>query len=271
MEFSTRDKTLLGAGLVIVIVAVVMQFSGNLMPSPGSTPDDESDTPDGVVLTLLTNAGIMIEAKGMRIYIDPIDLPSEYGDSPADAILITHDHGDHYQLLTIRMLQKEGTVNVFPEIMEDEIEFHDGTGVVPGDELSIGSIAVTAYYMYTYSPTGTDPATHPAESNYTSYIVDIDGFTIFHAGDSKNIPEYEELTGTIDVALLPLGPGCQTMADTEVVDAIRVIEPGHFVPIHFAEGDNDQFVSRYRSMIESGTECEICNLDHYTSHTFETS
>jgi L-ascorbate metabolism protein UlaG (beta-lactamase superfamily) len=270
MTFSTRDKALLGAGLVIVIVAVAMQFSGNLMPSPGSPPDDD-DTPEGVVLTLLTNAGVMIEAKGMRIYIDPVDLPSEYGDSPADAILITHDHGDHYQFSTIRMLQKEGTVNIFPEIMENEIERHDGTGVVPGDEVPLGSITVTAFHMYTYSPTGTDPATHPAESNYTAYIVDIDGFTIFHAGDSKNIPEYEELTGTIDVALLPLGPGCQTMADSEVVDALLVIEPRFFVPIHFAEGDNDQFVSRYRSLIESGTECEICNLSHYTSHTFETS
>jgi L-ascorbate metabolism protein UlaG (beta-lactamase superfamily) len=271
MGFSTRDKTFIGAGLVIVIVVVVMQFSDNLMPSPGSPPDDDGDTAEGVKLTLLTNAGVMIEANGTRIYIDPIDLPSEYGDSPADAILITHDHGDHYQQSIISMLQKEGTVNVFPKIMEDEIERHDGTGVVPGDEVTVGSITVTAFYMYTYSPTGVDPATHPAERNYTSYIVDIDGFTIFHAGDSKNIPEYEELTGTIDVALLPLGPGCQTMAGSEVVDAIRVIEPGHFVPIHFRGSDNDQFVRRYRTMIESRTECEICNLDYYTSHTFETS
>lgn len=271
MEFSTRDKTLLGAGLVIVVVAVVMQFSGNLMQFSDNSPDENSDTSEGVVLTLLTNAGVIIEAGGMRIYIDPIDLPSEYGDSPADAILITHEHGDHYQQSTIRMLQKEGTVNVFPEIMEDEIERHDGTGVVPGDEVTVGSITVTAFSMYTFSPTGTDPATHPAESNYTGYIVDIDGFTIFHAGDSKNIPEYEELTGTIDVALLPLGPGCQTMAGYEVVEAIRVIEPGYFVPIHFAEGDNDQFVSSYRTTIESSTECEICNLDHYTSNTFEIS
>jgi len=271
MGFSTRDKTLIGAGLVIVIVAVVMQLSGNLIPSPGSPPDDDGDTTEGVKLTLLANAGIMIEAGGTRIYIDPVDLPSEYGDSPADAVLITHEHGDHYQQSTIRMLQKEGTMNVFPEIMEDEIERHDGTGVVLGDEVTVGSITVTAFHMYTYSPTGVDPATHPTESNYTAYIVDVDGFTIFHAGDSKNIPEYEELTRTIDVALLPLGPGCQTMADTEIVDAIRAIEPGHFVPIHFTGRANDQFVRRYRILIESGTECEIINLNHYTSHIFETS
>ena len=270
MGLSSRDRALLGAGLVIAIVAIVMQFSGNLFPFPGNPPEGNGDTVESIELTLLENAGVMIEAGGMRIYIDPVDLPSEYGDSPADAILITHEHGDHYQESTIRMLQKEGTVNVFPEIMEDEIRRHDGTGVIPGDEVSVGSITVTAFNMYTFSVTGGD-ATHPAESNYAGYVVDIDGFTIFHAGDSKNILEYEELAGTIDVALLPLGPGCQTMADAEVVDAILAIEPGYFVPIHFTEGNNDQFVSRYRTTIESGTECEVCNLDHYASHTFETS
>jgi len=268
MVVSTKSKTFLGAGFVITIVAVVMLFSGDLMSFSGSPPDDAGDALEGVKLTLLTNAGVMIEAKGVRIYIDPVDLPSEYGDSPADAILITHDHSDHYQESTISMLQKERTVNIFPRIMEDEIERYNGTGVVPGDKVSLGSITVTAFNMYTFFPMATPPPTHPAESNYTSYIVDIDGFTIFHAGDSKNIPEYEKLKGTIDVALLPLGPGCQTMTGYEIVEAIQVIEPRYFVPIHFAEGENGEFVSQYRTMIESGRKCEICNLDHYASHTF---
>jgi L-ascorbate metabolism protein UlaG (beta-lactamase superfamily) len=270
MGLSTRDRTLIGAVLLLAIIAVVMQFSGNLFPLPGNPPDDNDDIDDiddiedafeAVELTLLENAGIMIEAGDIRIYIDPVDLPSEYEDSPADAIL--------YQESTVRMLQKEGTLNVFPEIMEGEIRRHDGTGVVPGEEVSVGSITVTAFNMYTFSVIG-GAATHPAESEYAGYIVDISGFTIFHAGDSKNIPEYEEIAGTIDVAMLPLGPGCQTMAEDEVVDAIRTIEPGYFVPIHFQEGDNHQFCTRFRSQIESSTECEVLNLNHYASHTFET-
>jgi L-ascorbate metabolism protein UlaG (beta-lactamase superfamily) len=279
MVLSTRDRNLVGAVLVLAIIAIVLQFSGNLFPFPGNPPndndeiddtDDIEDTFEAVELTLLENAGVMIEAGEIRVYIDPVDLPSEYGDSPADAILITHNHGDHYQESTVSMLQKEGTLNVFPGIMEDEIDRHDGTGVVPGDEVTVGSITVTAFSMYTFDVAG-GAATHPAESEYAGYIVDVGGFTIFHAGDSKNIPEYEEIAGTIDVAMLPLGPGCQTMAEDEVVDAIMAIEPGYFVPIHFVEGDNDQFCSRFRSQIESSTECEVLNLDHYTSHTFETT
>ena len=74
-----------------------------------------------------------------------------------------------------------------------------------------------------------------------------------------------------DVALLPLGPGCQTMYDMEVVNVLQVIEPAYFVPIHFTEGNNDVFCSRYKRSIVAVTECEVCNLDHYTSHTFETT
>ena len=265
MVLSVKEKAVLASGVALVFVAVVLQF-----PSVSQIVGlGEAD--DSVELTLLSNAGVMIEARGMRVYIDPVDLPVEYGDSPADVILVTHDHGDHYQESTINMLQGEGTVNVFPEIMGAEIARHGGVEVVPGDELEFGGIKVTAFYMYTFSPVPGTPASHPAESGFTSYIVDIDGFTVFHAGDSKNLPEYEELTGEIDVALLPLGPGCQTVYDAEVVNVLQVIEPSYFVPIHFTEGNNDVFCSRYESSILAVTECEVCNLDHYSSHTFETT
>ncbi len=262
-----KEKIILGSGAILVLIVILVQYPGNQVSQPTNVG---GDLEEGVNVTLLTNAGVMIEAKGMRIYIDPVELPSEYGDSPADLVLITHNHGDHYQESTVNMLQKEGTVNVFPEIMRAEINRHDGVGVDPGDELELGSIKVTAFYMYTFSPVPGQPAGHPAESNFTSYIVDVDGFTIFHAGDSKDLQEYAELNGEIDVAMLPLGPGCQTMADTEVVDVLRVIEPAYFIPIHFTEGNNDAFVSRYGRSIEATTECEVCNLDHFSTHAFET-
>lgn len=268
MIFSVKEKTILGSGVALVIIVILVQYGGNPVNLSNDVVEDVEVT---INVTLLANAGVMIEAKDMRIYIDPFDLPSEYGDYPADAILVTHDHGDHYQYSAINMLQKEGTVNVFPMIMDTEIARHDGVGVVPMDEVTLGPIKVTAYYMYTFSTVADAPATHPAESNYTSYIIDIDGFKIFHAGDSKNIPEYEELTGTISLAFLPLGPGCQTMAGVEVVNALQVIEPEYFIPIHFTEGGNDQFVSRYGRSIEATTDCEICNLNYFTSYTFEIS
>ncbi|MFX1563769.1 MAG: MBL fold metallo-hydrolase [Promethearchaeota archaeon] len=219
-----------------------------------------------VKLTLLGNAGVMIEQGGLRIYIDPIDLPSSYAQLPADAILVTHPHEDHYQSDVIDMLQKPDTVNVFPENMTSAISLHDGVGVLPGSQLQVGHIIIRAFYMYTFSE-GV-PASHPREAWWTSYIININGFKIFHAGDSKNISEYDQLTGTIDVALLPLGPGCQSMYESEVVDTIQRIQPQYFIPIHFTQdSDAEIFISTYGSQI-TATGCEIVHITYGDSRLF---
>jgi L-ascorbate metabolism protein UlaG (beta-lactamase superfamily) len=260
----TRENVAIGAVVALLIIVVVIDTrETQSIPMQGMVGEIEGD----IVVTLLNNAGVMIEVDDKRIYIDPFDIPDTYADYPADAVLITHDHGDHYQYSTVNMLQKENTLNVFPSIMDTEIARHDGIGVVPEDEFMIGDIKVTAYYMYTFSAQGFD-ASHPQESQFTSYIVDIGGFTIFHGGDTKNIPEYNDITGTIDVAMLPLGPGCQSMAEEEVVAALDEIDPDYFIPLHFTSGQNDQFCSQFRNSIEALTDCEICNLDNFETHSF---
>jgi L-ascorbate metabolism protein UlaG (beta-lactamase superfamily) len=225
-----------------------------------------------IKLTLLENAGIMIEADGLRIYIDPIELPSNYSTLPADAVLITHPHSDHYNSTIIDMLQKEGTVNIMPANMSTEVALHNAVGVVPGDTVMVGDINITAFYMYTYMPPGYEDITpsHPKEANWTSYIIDINGFTIFHAGDSKNITEYNQLAGKIDVALLPLGPGCQSMAGFEVVDAINKLQPQYFIPIHATNHDAEHFFLAYEDDIVAAVpDCTPFWLEHFAYHIFD--
>ena len=219
-----------------------------------------------ITLKLLDNAGIMIETKNTRIYVDPYNLDVTYADLDADIILITHPHGDHYQPSTLSLLDKEDTTYIMPENMTTQLSYHDGIGVNPGDELEIGNIKITAFYMYTL-PVETFPASHPKEANWTSYIIDIDGFTFFHAGDSKNIVEYDQLIGLVDVALLPLGPGCQTMTDMEVVNAINTIEGQYFIPIHYGEGACPTFIANYGSYIMS--ECQLIHLEYWETYVFE--
>lgn len=258
---SVRDKAVLGSFLALIVIAVGSQ----LVSSPATSIVEIGD----VNVTLLSNAGVMIEADDTRIYIDPIELPQEYSNRPADAVLVTHDHGDHYQFASIRLVQKEDTINVFPETMDSEINRHDGVGVVPGDEFMVGDIKVTAYYMYTFSPDGTSTASHPIESGFTSYIIDINGFTLFHAGDSKNLPEYATLKGTIDVAMLPLGPGCQTMYGDEVVDVVEVIEPNYMIPLHYTEDSYRNFNVVYKRQVEP-LGCTFVGLREFSMYSFET-
>lgn len=243
--------------IVIVLVGVTTPIALMAMLNQPAT---------GIEITLLHNAGVMIETGDVRIYIDPYNLPDNYTELPADIILVTHPHGDHYHYGSIVDIETPDTVFIFPENMSTEIARHDATGVNPGDSVQVGDINITAFYMYTTAPEGYEPS-HPPEANWTSYIIDINGFTIFHAGDSKCIPEYEQLEGKIDVALLPLGPGCQTMYRSEVVDAIEVIQPDYFIPIHYTEDEFDAFCTLYDVQIEN-LECTMLALTEYSSHLF---
>ncbi|MFW9805959.1 MAG: MBL fold metallo-hydrolase [Candidatus Thorarchaeota archaeon] len=264
MSPSSRSQTVAIVAILVVIMGVGA-FAGFTLLNP---PSAEGDT---IVLTLLYNAGVMIEAGGIRIYVDPINLNSSFSSLPADAVLITHPHGDHYNATCIEMLQKETTVNVIPENMSAEVAAHDAVAVTPLDTVQVGDITITAFYMYTEIwIEGERFASHPSEANWTSYIIDINGFKIFHAGDTKNITEYETITGEVDVALLPLGPGCQSMAGLEVVDAIGKLQPDYFIPIHFEYNlQSELFVQAYTDEIADCSDCTPMYLKYWSSYTFE--
>ncbi|MFX1512475.1 MAG: MBL fold metallo-hydrolase [Promethearchaeota archaeon] len=224
-----------------------------------------SNSNNGIHVRLLNNAGVMIETEDTRIYIDPFDLPSNYSNYPADAILITHNHGDHYDPASIDIISTDNTSYYFPAIMTMEALQYGATTVIPEDIFAIDNFNVCCFYMYTMP--GSPDSSHPQSYNYTSYIIEIEGFTIFHAGDSWNIDEYEQLTGEIDLVLLPLGPGCQTMTGVDVVSVLMTIEPSYFIPIHYTMDVKESFLNLYRADIED-IGCQVIDLDYYDSYNF---
>jgi L-ascorbate metabolism protein UlaG (beta-lactamase superfamily) len=250
---------------LVVIIAIVVVSASIVIMMP---PADES--PSEIKLTLLYNEGVMIEVEGTRIYIDPFAIPSNYTDLPADVILITHQHWDHYSPLDIEDIRTNDTLFVCPKNMTHAIELYDGLGVNPGDSFLVGDINITAFHMYTPDYDAL-PSSHPRATNSTSYIININGFTIFHAGDAKYMDEYEELTGTIDVAFLGIYFdslfGALNESLLPIVDAIDMIQPNYTIPVHFTDENREIFMAEYSILIEN-TNCEILNLPYWTSRTF---
>ena len=265
MSPSFRPQTLTVVAILVIGMGVGVFAGYTVLNTP---PASEGTS---IILTLLGNAGVMIEADGMRIYIDPLSLPSNYSTLPADAVLITHPHADHYNSTCIDMLQKPSTVNILPNNMTAELAAHDGVGVDPLDSVQVGTINITAFYMYTEIwIDDVRYASHPSEANWTSYIIDINGFKIFHAGDSKNITEYEMIAGQMDVVLLPLGPGCQAMTGLEIVDAIDKLQPDYYIPIHFTHFYySENFVQTYDDEIAACSDCTPMAIEYFSSYTFE--
>jgi len=251
--------------LVVIVGAIIVSTPILLMMIPTQEPPTE------IKVTLLLNEGVMIEAKGLRIYIDPLYLPSNYTDLPADVILVTHAHTDHYSRLDVDLVSTNDTLFVCPENMTEPLERFDGLGVNPGDSFLVGDINITAFHMYMPDyPSGLDTF-HPKSANWTSYIIDIDGFTIFHAGDSKYMEELGELTGTIDLAFIAIfndpGYGPLNASLLPAVDAINLLQPRITIPVHFTNPNRETFISEYSILVES-PDCEILNWEYYTTRIF---
>ncbi|MHA1964899.1 MAG: MBL fold metallo-hydrolase [Candidatus Thorarchaeota archaeon] len=261
MTQTKNSKILLG----VIIGVIVVSTPIILMLPPVQEPPTE------IKVTLLFNASVMIEVEGVRIYIDPYFIPSNHTELPADVILVTHDHFDHYSTLAIRTILTNDTLFVCPETMTEVVERFDGLGVNPGDSFLVGDINITAFHMYLPDYPSQAPSFHPRASNWTSFIIEIDGFTIFHAGDAKYMDEYEELTGKIDVAFLPIyfDPGFGALNESllPIVEAINVIQPNYTIPTHFNDVNREIFISEYSILIENPS-CEILNYPFFSSHTF---
>ena len=263
MVTSRNTKFVLGAmiGVIVVSASIILVMTYN-----NQLANDRQ-----IKLTLLNNAGVMIEAQGMRIYIDPYGLLSNYSELSADAILITHSHFDHYSPSHVRVVETNDSLFVCPENMTNAIEINDGLVVNPGDSFLVGDINITAFYMYLLDYPDDSPSAHPRENNWTSYIIDIDGFRIFHAGDAKYMDEYEELAGTIDVAFLPIywDPGFGGLNESflPIVDAVETIQPDYLIPTHFAGTLLETFMTDFGTQVENNN-CVILDLAYFESYAF---
>ncbi|MGD0566295.1 MAG: MBL fold metallo-hydrolase [Candidatus Goldiibacteriota bacterium] len=162
---------------------------------------------------------------GEVIYIDAF---KDFKDAPkADYYFATHNHGDHFNPALALKLKKESTHIIVPAFVKQS---GSDKGVATdtmaaGESKKIGSLEVMA--MPAYNP---KKIMHPKSKGYIGYIIKIDNYRIYHAGDTDFIPEMKGLRP--DIAMLPVGGG-PTMGWKEAVEAADAIEPGVVIPIHY--------------------------------------
>lgn len=265
------------ASLIVLTPIVLLSFQNNLPPDDVDDNDAEDNAPlelpvSSVNVTLLHTAGVMIEVNNIRIYIDPYRIPkSNFSDYPADLILVTHAHTDHYSPYDIGDVQKNSTLVVFPESMTTAFErFNNSMGVSPGDNFQYRGINITAFDLYLEDyPSGAISA-HPKNINWTSYIIDIEGFTIFHAGDAKYMDEYVDFPVDIDVAFLPIyfdpGYGEKEESLAPIIQAIEVLKPEYCIPTHWYFDDNELFMQEYVPLLVD--DCVVMNIGFFESYVF---
>ena len=174
----------------------------------------------------LGQATVKINYKGQTIYIDPYKLKS---DDKADLILITHDHMDHLSLPDLAKIAGKNTKFVVAISCEDKLKkegYSNVQSVIPGETINIIGLKIKAVPAYNRIK-----QFHKKSSNYLGFVIDFDGISVYHTGDTERIPEMKDIK--CDIILLPLG---QTYTMNSVEEAAEVVldtKARVAIPIHW--------------------------------------
>jgi L-ascorbate metabolism protein UlaG (beta-lactamase superfamily) len=183
-------------------------------------------------LDWLGHAAFRITVGRANVYIDPYRIPD--GAPPADLILVTHGHYDHFSPQDVERLSTRETWLVGPAAVAERVsgQVHRiGPGELLEDELVRG-VHVRAVAAYNTSKRDADGRPfHPRDAGWVGYEVNVRGERLYHSGDTDVIPEMDTVTG-VDVALLPVS-GVYVMTAQEAAEAARRIQPRVAVPMHW--------------------------------------
>jgi len=174
--------------------------------------------------TWFKQSAYLWKGDGINVYIDPWDVTT---DDPADVLLITHAHDDHFSPDDIEKVRKGGTKIVAPADVAREIS-GEVTPVKPGDAIEIGGVKVQAVPAYNTAEERLEM--HPKSNQWVGYIITLGGHSYYHAGDTDHAPELSDVRA--DVAFLPIG-GVYTMEAVEAAGLARAISPQIAVPMHY--------------------------------------
>lgn len=165
------------------------------------------------------------------VYIDPWKLSA--GARPADLILVTHDHFDHFSAADIASIGAAATTLIGPAAVTGQVSGLTTVTLAPREAATVGGVTVTAVSAYNLDKfRSPGEPYHPRVAGYLGYVVEMDGLRVYHAGDTDAIPEMSDVR--CDVALLPVG-GTYTMTAAEAAAACDALGASAAVPMHFAD------------------------------------
>ena len=187
------------------------------------------------------------------IYINPYHIDKNYND--ADIIFITHDHYDHYSEDDIDKVKKNDTVIVAPEELLTKLlrkGFRQDyiITVTPDEQDMVEGIKFETVPAY-----NTDKQFHPKENEWVGYIIELNGYRYYIAGDTDITEENKKVK--CDVAFVPVG-GTYTMDFKEAAFLINEIKPKIAVPIHYGSVvGTKQDAEDFKRLLHPEIKCEI--------------
>ncbi|WP_297109326.1 MBL fold metallo-hydrolase [uncultured Devosia sp.] len=215
--------------------------------------DTVSTSAGDLVIHPVDHASLVLEFDGKAIYVDPVGGPERYATLPApSAILITHGHGDHFDLPTLEAIAGDAPLITNGDVREKlpEALKAQATAMANGESGTILDLPIRA--IAAHNITEDRMRYHPVGVG-NGYVLSFGDSQVYVAGDTEPTEDMLGLTG-IAVAFLPMNLP-YTMTPQQAVEAINTFRPAIIYPYHY--GDSD--LSPLKTDVEDGIEVRLRN------------
>lgn len=240
----------------IIYILVFSIFFISIVSAQVQLEQDTIKTTSGdLVIIFVGHSSLIFNFNNKVIHVDPYGTLADYSNMPkADIIVITHQHGDHFDVETINQISKENTQVILTKTCAEK--YSAGLILNNGESKEIQGIkieAVQAYNIVNKMNNG-EPFHPKGEGN--GYVITFGDKRVYIAGDTENIPEMKLLKG-IDIAFVPMNLP-YTMTPEMTTNAVEIINPKIFYPYHFGETDTNKLLELLKD--KNDTEIRIRNM-----------
>lgn len=247
---------------------VVLAVSAGYAQSPTTT---SVEAPGGAItITALGHASVQVEQGGKVVLVDPVTMMADLSKAkPADLILVTDIHGDHYDPAAVAKLRKAGAPVVVPQAVADMKQIPDAT-VMQNSQMrtneqalvGITVISVPAYNVQRgpspgqyYHPRGRGQGYVIAFSDKLADVRQLKAAQVYVAGDTECVPAMSTWVKDVNVALMPMNLP-YTMTPAEAATCVKEFKPKVAIPYHYMGQNPQEFADALKG---AGIEVRLLN------------
>jgi L-ascorbate metabolism protein UlaG (beta-lactamase superfamily) len=251
--------------LLVVIAAPVVRAQ---LPTTTSVM-----APGGaIVITALGHASVQIEQGNKVIIVDPVAMMADLSKAkPADLVLVTDIHQDHYDPAAVAKLRKPGAPVVVPQAVADMKQIPNPTvmanATMRTNEQALAGITVIAVPAYNiqrgpspgqlYHPRGRGQGYVLAFTDKLAAVRQNQAGQVYVAGDTECVPAMTTWVTNVDVALMPMNLP-YTMTPAEAAACVKDFKPKVAIPYHYMGQKPEEFADALK-----GTPIEVRLLNFY--------
>jgi len=255
-----------------VALFVVMTASVGRAQMPSTT---SVAAPGGAIaITALGHASVQIEQGGKVVIVDPVGGMADLSKAkPADLILVTDIHPDHFDPAAVEKLRKPGAPVVVPPAVAETHKIPNTTVMLNStmrtNEEALAGITVITVPAYNvqrgpapgqlYHPRGRGQGYLLIFSDKLAAARQKQAGSVYVAGDTECVPAMSTWVKDVDVALMPMNLP-YTMTPTEAAMCVKEFKPKVAIPYHYMGQKPEEFAEALK-----GQPIEVRLLNFYAT------